>query len=114
MPFTRTVAGLVFFLFFRQEGVDSHIYEVIKVSVKTPDGIRIESRAYQLCDLPPPVPQGETFPEERRPSKIYLETIIEGAEESQLPEEYIMFLKSFPDNGFAGEININGSILPEN
>ncbi|XP_018898373.1 gamma-glutamylcyclotransferase isoform X1 [Bemisia tabaci] len=93
----------------KQEGVDTHVYEVIKVSVQTPEGTSVESRSYQLCDLPPPVPEGEKFPDERRPSKIYLRTIIDGAIESKLPAEYITYLRSFPDNGYEGEINLHDS-----
>lgn len=89
--------------------MDTHVYEVIKVSVQTPEGTSVESRSYQLCDLPPPVPEGEKFPDERRPSKIYLRTIIDGAIESKLPAEYITYLRSFPDNGYEGEINLHDS-----
>lgn len=34
----------------------------------------------------------------RKPSKTYLETIIRGAEESELPEKYLYFLRKIVHN----------------
>lgn len=39
------------------------------------------------------------IPYDRQPSKTYLDTIINGAVESKLPEAYIHFLKSVTHNG---------------
>lgn len=39
-----------------------------------------------------------SIPHERKPSKTYISTIIKGAEESQLPEKYVQFLKKIVHN----------------
>lgn len=39
------------------------------------------------------------------PSKPYLDTMTEGAEEHGLPNEYIEELKKLPHNGYTGIVN---------
>ena len=40
-----------------------------------------------------------------RPSPQYLRTLISGAQEHHLPDDYIDILTREPDNGYQGEIN---------
>lgn len=61
-------------------------------------------RTYQLRILPETLQQGAVLPEIRRPSKIYIDTIIEGAIESGLPEDYIKNLRAIPHNGYCGDV----------
>ncbi|XP_075216914.1 gamma-glutamylcyclotransferase-like [Lycorma delicatula] len=88
-----------------QEGVADNIYRVIQVNVITPEGNEIKCRCYELCDLPPALGKNEKFPESRYPSKAYLDTIIAGAKESKLPDEYIKYIQSFPHNGYDVKVN---------
>lgn len=88
----------------RQEGVGVGVYEVKHLPVELPDGQVTECRTYQLCVLPETLKDGEILPESRRPSKIYMDTIIEGAIETGLPEEYIKQLRSIPHNGYCGDV----------
>ena len=39
------------------------------------------------------------------PSKVYLDTLIEGAKEHKLPGSYIAELMSRPHNGYSGTVN---------
>jgi len=63
--------------------------------------------------------KGLTIPFDRKPSRTYIQTIIQGAIESKLPEYYIQILKSTAHNGrlaidpqliIALNINTNSSI----
>nr|BAN20850.1 conserved hypothetical protein [Riptortus pedestris] len=86
----------------RQEGVDAGVYKVINVNVEDPSGANMTCRSYQLCSLPTYSPQ---LPSSRYPSKIYLDTIIKGAVESKLPNDYIEKLRNIPHNNFSGPVN---------
>lgn len=44
---------------------------------------------------------------ERRPSKVYLKVITEGAKESRLPQDYQNFLNNIPHNGYDGDVSVN-------
>lgn len=64
-----------------------------------PDGNSTLCRSYMLENHPiKQIP----LPSDRRPSKIYLKTIVLGAKESSLPSDYIQFLNNIPDNGRDG------------
>lgn len=65
----------------------------------TPDGENILCRCYKLVQQPT---KQIPIPHERRPSKAYLETIILGARENNLPLDYLQFLSEIPDNGNDG------------
>jgi hypothetical protein len=68
--------------------------------VETDLGEKLTCRTYQLCQLPE---EGSSI-EERLPSKIYLDTIIAGAIESNLTLDYIEKLKKIPYNNFNGPV----------
>lgn len=42
----------------------------------------------------------------RKPSQVYLDTIIRGARESGLPLEYRDFLQKIPHNGYDGHVDL--------
>lgn len=88
----------------RQEGVGVGVYEVKHLAVELPDGEETMCRTYQLRVLPESLPHGGVLPESRCPSKVYLDTIIEGAIESGLPEEYIKNLSTIAHNGYCGDV----------
>lgn len=74
-----------------QEGVSSNHYNTIFVPVVLQPSLqKCYCYSYQVTGLP-------TYSD--LPSKSYLSTIIKGATEHRLPENYILFLKSFVCNG---------------
>ncbi|XP_014256600.1 gamma-glutamylcyclotransferase-like isoform X2 [Cimex lectularius] len=83
----------------RQEGVGNNIYRTLQVDVVDSAGKTQNCRTYMLCQLPPNANIAE-----RPPSKIYLDTIISGAKETGLPEDYIKKLESIPHNNYTGPI----------
>lgn len=91
-----------------QEGVNANIYLPLQVKVFTPENKEVECRVYKLVNDPEPYKSADLLPKSRRPSKVYLETILQGAKESKLPEDYFNFLKSFPHNGFSGPVEVKG------
>lgn len=83
----------------RQEGVEVGIYKPLSLNVLLVDRQEgIPCRTYQLVDNPPSCldPGDRHF--ERQPSKTYLNVILNGAEETGLPQDYIAFLKTFKHN----------------
>lgn len=76
-----------------QEGVDEGIYEAFSVDVTSPKGEVIGCRTYSLL---------KRGSQDRRPSPQYLDVIIRGAIEHNLPSEYIDKLKRIEHNGYAG------------
>ncbi|XP_043279063.1 gamma-glutamylcyclotransferase-like [Venturia canescens] len=91
-----------------QEGVDQKIYFPMTVEVEVPD-LRdrpFKCRVYQQCTNPEEFQVLSQLPEERRPSQVYLNTIIQGAVENELPSYYIEFLKTIAHNGYTGEVDI--------
>lgn len=92
----------------KQEGVHDNIYSALQVKVTTTDGNVLECRVYQLIEQPETYVPAPLLPIERRPSRIYLEVILQGAQESKLPEDYFQFLKSFPHNGYEGPVTVAG------
>lgn len=83
----------------RQEGVEINWYFPKTVYVITPEGFKVQCRTYQQTINPPPREDGEELPMERRPCITYLECIISGAKECEIPPSYIEELKKIPDNG---------------
>lgn len=92
--------------FLRQEGVAANIYKPKQVEIKCPNGVTRTCRTYQQTAVPDYVRNLKDLPVDRRPSKIYLNVITEGAKESGLPEDYQTFLKDIPHNGYEGEVSI--------
>uniref|UniRef100_A0A0A9YU02 gamma-glutamylcyclotransferase n=1 Tax=Lygus hesperus TaxID=30085 RepID=A0A0A9YU02_LYGHE len=87
----------------RQEGVKDAVYRPLEVSVKTLSGEVVTCRCYCLVNQPsyPEVPNVPNL----LPSKVYMDTVIRGAKESQLPEDYIKMLEAIPNNGYDGPVN---------
>lgn len=83
----------------RQEGVEVGIYKPMEVQVLINDNEIIPCRTYQLVHNPtsPMDPKNRSL--SRQPSKTYLNVILNGAEETGLPADYICFLRSFKHNG---------------
>lgn len=88
-----------------QEGVACGLYFPLSVEVKTPDGEILECRCYQQCNNPKDYVKLKLLPEERQPSPHYLNVILKGARENQLPGDYIKFLEAIAHNGYEGEID---------
>ncbi|XP_072941416.1 gamma-glutamylcyclotransferase-like [Epargyreus clarus] len=83
----------------RQEGVDTNWYFPKNVNIFTADGEKVECRTYQQTVNPEVRKPAEQIPPERRPSITYLNCILQGAIECNLPKEYINELKKIPHNG---------------
>ena len=67
----------------RQEGVHNEIYKVLDVVVETEKGDNVAARSYQVI---------RPLEDDRRPSSIYMDVIIQGAKENGLPEVKSSFL----------------------
>lgn len=86
----------------RQEGVECGIYKPLTVKVLVDiegETAKVSCRTYQLVHNPPTPLDPTKRPFERQPSETYLNVILNGAEETGLPADYIEFLKSFKHNG---------------
>ncbi|XP_069681445.1 gamma-glutamylcyclotransferase-like [Periplaneta americana] len=83
-----------------EEGVPQNIYIPIEVYVTTPNGNKLKCRCYQLS--PEVLEVEKASYEEKQPSQVYLQVIINGAIESQLPTTYIEELKNIRHNGSKG------------
>ncbi|XP_047026369.1 gamma-glutamylcyclotransferase-like [Helicoverpa zea] len=83
----------------KQEGVDTNWYFAKTVKVILPNGSSVDCRTYQQTINPPQRKPGEELPLDRRPCITYLDCIINGAIECNLPEDYINELKKIPNNG---------------
>lgn len=90
----------------KQEGVASGVYIPLEVNIITPSGENKKCRVYQQSVIPKEVKKMKDLPTERRPSGPYLMTIIMGAAESGLPEDYQKFLKTIPHNGYVGDVDM--------
>ncbi|KAL0101390.1 hypothetical protein PUN28_018904 [Cardiocondyla obscurior] len=93
-----------------QEGVQDNLYHAMSVNVETPTGKTLKCRVYQQCNNPKEYIKPEDYPVDKRPSPLYL-MILKGAEENNLPTEYIKFLKTIPHNGYEGEYDIGLSLI---
>ncbi|XP_047117654.1 gamma-glutamylcyclotransferase-like [Schistocerca piceifrons] len=86
----------------RQEGVNDGFYFPMQVDVEKLSGEFVNCRSYQLCDTPTKISEGDIIPENRLPSALYLDVVIQGAIESGLPDDYINQLKKIQHNGYEG------------
>ncbi|KAG4071272.1 hypothetical protein HA402_003976 [Bradysia odoriphaga] len=82
----------------RQEGVEKNLYKPLTKSIITPTGEEINCRVYQQINYPDEFYELEDLPIDRQPSRSYLNCILKGAYESQLPIEYIYDLWKIPHN----------------
>ncbi|GJQ66102.1 hypothetical protein Trydic_g5775 [Trypoxylus dichotomus] len=98
----------------QQEGVHDKIYFPLNVDIEMLDGSKTLCRVYQQCATPSHVSCMPDLPMDQRPSAVYLRTILLGAKESKLPEEYRKFLETIPHNGYDGDVNIVNSQIPNN
>ncbi|ESO09758.1 hypothetical protein HELRODRAFT_186293 [Helobdella robusta] len=73
-----------------QEGVSSGVYEPFSVDVATPNDEIIQCRSYRLL---------KEKLESDKPSKSYLDVIIKGALQHNLPRDYVQWLKHRESNG---------------
>ncbi|KZC11762.1 PREDICTED: gamma-glutamylcyclotransferase-like [Dufourea novaeangliae] len=89
-----------------QEGVADKLYFPLMVDIETPNGEVMKCRVYQQCSNPDEHVKLRLLPIHRRPSPLYIDTILKGAKENQLPAEYIKFLETIPHNEYSGEYNI--------
>ena len=78
----------------RQEGPR---YRQVQVEVTTPQGEVMKCRSYHLQNLEL---------DDGRPSPQYLRTVLLGARENHLPEEYVQRLMKIQHNGYDGEVFI--------
>jgi len=78
----------------RQEGPR---YKQVEVEVVTPEGKVMNCRSFNLRN-----PELRDGP----PSPQYLRTVLLGAKENHLPEEYVQRLMQVKDNGYQGEVFI--------
>lgn len=90
----------------KQEGVDSGAYFPHEVDIELPNGGKLKCRTYQQSNQPKQYVKLSKLPVDRRPSPVYLNVIIEGARESDLPEYYQVFLQTIAHNEYKGEVNI--------
>ncbi|XP_030567926.1 gamma-glutamylcyclotransferase-like [Drosophila novamexicana] len=87
-----------------QEGVHLQLYRPITVHVKlhgNDTDTEIPARAYVLVHQPENNVHAfapNMVPEDRQPSKTYLQVLVKGAIESGIPESYIKFLRSIKHN----------------
>lgn len=79
--------------------MDTNWYFPKVVTIHTSEGSTIECRTYQQTINPPSTGDNVDIPLERRPSITYLNCILKGAIECQLPDYYIEKLKKIPHNG---------------
>jgi hypothetical protein len=90
-------------LIYRQEAVSLGHYQRLIVMITKLDG-----KSVLKCVTYEKVDKNEVI---GRPSPAYKNVIINGAKQINLPEDYIKFLRSFDDNNYQGEINVD--LLPE-
>ena len=76
------------------------MYKVVHVNAETLDGKHYKCRCYQLCQVPSKHPESEPMPDARKPSLAYMNVVLEGAAESNLPAAYVDKLRKVPHNGW--------------
>ncbi|KAJ8942163.1 hypothetical protein NQ318_002553 [Aromia moschata] len=93
-----------------QEGVRHNIYIPLMVDVENPIGEWLNCRVYMQTAKVQAVSKIEDLAEDHQPSAIYLNTMLKGAIESGLPQDYLEFLKRIPHNGYEGEVDIGADL----
>uniref|UniRef100_A0ABD2WPY5 gamma-glutamylcyclotransferase n=1 Tax=Trichogramma kaykai TaxID=54128 RepID=A0ABD2WPY5_9HYME len=89
-----------------QENVQDNLYYRKNITVTTEAGENVDCYVYEQCVLPEEHVEPGSLPEDRQPSLIYLNTMINGAKEFNLPNGYIEFLKSFKHNGYNTTVEV--------
>ncbi|XP_037951459.1 gamma-glutamylcyclotransferase-like [Teleopsis dalmanni] len=85
-----------------QEGVSEGEYEPVNISVFLNNDTVVNARSYVLVkqpEIPLKMLNISDIPFERQPSKTYLQCLVKGAIESELPDEYIHWLRTIKHNG---------------
>ncbi|XP_037939271.1 gamma-glutamylcyclotransferase-like [Teleopsis dalmanni] len=85
-----------------QEGVSEGEYEPVNISVFLNNDTVVNARSYVLVkqpEIPLKMLNMSNIPFERQPSKTYLQCLVKGAIESELPDEYIRWLRTIKHNG---------------
>ena len=96
----------------KQEAVDEGIHERIQVEVKSPEGEKVCTSSFYyifkifptkqiMCHSYRMVDMEDIF---CPPSPHYKDVILRGVKQNKLPENYLLKLQDFPDNGFRGKI----------
>ncbi|KAL9902132.1 gamma-glutamylcyclotransferase-like isoform X2 [Glossina fuscipes] len=85
-----------------QESVDRGVYTPITLPVMCITLQKyIQCRAYHLCQQPQTdikcIPE-QKIPSDRLPSETYLKTLVKGALETGIPDEYVNFLRAIKHN----------------
>ena len=75
-------------------------YNSLQVTVVCADGQKVECYIFMHPDNPPFDPSVD------RPSPQYLQCIIDGAKECNLPESYVTELEKVQHNGYSGEVEV--------
>jgi len=78
------------------------VCQPITVTVSSADGTQMKCRSYMLMDV------GYA---DRRPSPQYLDIILKGAEDNQLPDYYVDKLRNIEHNGYAGSIPLYDVVM---
>ncbi|XP_040577054.1 gamma-glutamylcyclotransferase [Lepeophtheirus salmonis] len=87
----------------KQEGVESSIYRRLSISINLEDSSDpIDAYTYQLTEE-----SCNKGSQDKRPSKIYKNVIVNGAKEHNLNVNYIKLLEGIQDNGYEGQVEIN-------
>ncbi|XP_018321121.1 gamma-glutamylcyclotransferase-like [Agrilus planipennis] len=81
-----------------QEGVHNNMYYPLDVDVILMDDSKLTCRTYIQTVVPNFFHDIKKLPMNRRPSRRYLKTILEGAMESGITGKYMNFLKTIPHN----------------
>ncbi|XP_044000950.1 gamma-glutamylcyclotransferase-like [Aphidius gifuensis] len=90
----------------QQEGVNDGLYFPLDVDVANLVGKKYRCRVYQQCNNPKENIDLSHLPKERQPSLVYLSTMIKGAEQSNIPSDYINKLKLIKHNNYFGQVDI--------
>ncbi|KAF5304642.1 hypothetical protein FQR65_LT07924 [Abscondita terminalis] len=91
----------------KQEGVEQGIYHRCIISVELPDGSQKTCFVYGQVNNSAKRYKLKELPEERQPSQVYKDTIVNGALESKLPDEYSTLLQSIACNDYNGDVDFN-------
>ena len=82
-----------------------YTYKPTDVNVSSTDGSSYSCRTY-IAPLAPP-----NCSLDLRPSPMYMDVIIRGANQNNLPKDYITILESIETNGFKGEVSVYDEVL---